>query len=84
MGDDINGRSARSGKTKALKAAFNVPIRVDQKLIKKKEVSPINSQPKNKTIKLPLETSNTILITNKFINNNNLSTFGSNLKYEKQ
>jgi hypothetical protein len=33
-------------KAKALKAAFNVPILVDQKLIKKNEVIPTISQPK--------------------------------------
>jgi hypothetical protein len=66
--------------TKALKAAFNVDILVDQKLIKKKDVKPINSQPKNNTKKLPLVTSIIILITKQFINNINLSTFGSYLK----
>jgi hypothetical protein len=70
-------------KTYALNAALSVPIREDQKLIKKKDVNPINSQPKNKTKKLPLETNKIILITKKLINNNNLSTFGSYRKYEK-
>jgi hypothetical protein len=68
---------------KALKAAFNVETLVDQKFIKKNEVKPINSQPKNKTKKLPLVTKQTILITNKLINSVNLSTLGSYLKYEK-
>lgn len=64
-------------KTYALKAAFNVPIRDDQKLIKKNDVKPINSQPKNKTKKLPLDTNKIILITKKLINNNKRSTLGS-------
>lgn len=70
-------------KTKALKAAFNVDILVDQKFIKKKEVKPINSHPKNKTKKLPLVTKHIILITKQFIKSINLSTLGSYLKYEK-
>lgn len=64
----------------ALKAAFKVPILVDQKLIKKKEVRPINSQPKNITIKLPEDTNNIILIINEFKNKISLSTNGSYLK----
>jgi len=70
-------------KTKALNADFKVDILVDQKLIKKNEVKPINSQPKNKTNKLPLVTKHIILITKQFIKSINLSTFGSYLKYEK-
>lgn len=66
----------------ALNAAFNVPTLVDQKLIKKKEVSPIISQPKKRFIKLPADTRNTILIINMFKNNTSLSTKGSYLKYE--
>ena len=69
--------------TKALNADFKVETLVDQKLIKKKEVKPINSQPKNKTKKLPLVTKQIMLITKQFISNINLSTFGSYLKYEK-
>jgi hypothetical protein len=65
---------------KALNADFNVDIRVDQKLIKKKDVKPINSQPKNKTKKLPLVTKQTMLITKQFIKSINLSTLGSYLK----
>jgi hypothetical protein len=65
-----------------LKAAFNVPILVAQKLIKKNEVKPIISQPKNSIIVLPAKTKNTILITKVFNNNINLSTKGSYLKYE--
>lgn len=66
----------------ALKAAFKVPTRVDQKLIKKNEVNPINSQPKNKIIKLPADTKKAILMINKFKNSTNLSTKGSYRKYE--
>lgn len=65
----------------ALKAAFSVPTRADQKLIKKKEVSPIISQPKNKLIRLPDETKKTILIINMFKKRTNLSTKGSYRKY---
>jgi len=68
--------------TKALKAAFKVEILVDQKLIKKNDVKPISSQPKNKTKKLPLVTNNIILMTKQFIKSINLSTLGSYLKYE--
>jgi hypothetical protein len=64
----------------ALNAAFNVPTLVDQKLIKKNDVNPINSQPKNNIIKFPEETKKTILIINKFKNIINLSTRGSYLK----
>lgn len=67
----------------ALKADFNVDIFVDQKLINKKDVIPINSQPKNKTIKLLLETNKTILATKIPKNNIKRSTKGSYLKYEK-
>jgi len=61
----------------ALNADFKVPILLAQKLIKKNEVIPIISQPKNKTIKLPELTNKTILKTNKFNNNNKRSTRGS-------
>jgi hypothetical protein len=64
-------------KEKALKADFKVPTLVDQKLIKKKEVNPINSQPKNNITKLAEETKKTMLIMNKFKKSNNLSTKGS-------
>ena len=67
-------------KTKALKADFSVDTLVDQKLIKKNEVNPINSQPRNKTKKFPLVTRQIILITKQFINKINLSTLGSYLK----
>jgi hypothetical protein len=64
-----------------LKAAFKVPTRADQKLIRKKEVSPIISQPKKRFMRLPEETRKTILIINIFKNKTNLSTKGSYLKY---
>ena len=64
-------------KENALKAAFKVPTRVTQKLIKKKEVKPINSQPKNKIIKLPEETNKSILNIKEHSSNKNLSTKGS-------
>lgn len=67
-------------KEKALKADLNVPILVDQKLIKKKDVIPIISQPKNKLTKLPDDTKKTILMINIFKNTRSLSTNGSNLK----
>lgn len=66
----------------ALNAAFKVLILVDQKLIKKNDVNPINSHPKNITNKFPPTTRMHILIINKFINKNNRSTCGSYRKYE--
>lgn len=66
----------------ALKAAFKVPTLVDQKLIKKNEVNPIISHPKNNIIKLPADTKKTILIIKEFKNKTNLSTNGSYRKYE--
>jgi len=64
----------------ALNAAFNVPTRADQKLIKKKDVSPIISHPKNKLIRFPEDTKKTILIINIFKNKTKRSTKGSYLK----
>jgi len=66
----------------ALKADFKVLILVDQKLIKKNDVKPINSHPKNRTNKFPPNTKIHILIINKLINKNKRSTCGSYLKYE--
>ena len=54
-----------------------------QKLIKQKDVKPINSQPKNNIIVLPEVTKKIILITKDNINKRNLSTRGSYRKYEK-
>lgn len=70
-------------KEKALNADLNVPILVDQKLIKKKDVIPIISHPKKRLTKLPDDTKKTILIINIFKKTKSLSTKGSNLKYEK-
>lgn len=67
-------------KENALKAALNVLDLVTQKLIRKKEVKPINSHPKNSIIKLPENTKNTILTINKLNKIINLSTKGSYLK----
>jgi hypothetical protein len=64
----------------ALNAAFSVPVRVAQKLISKKDVSPINSQPKNNIIKLPDKTNKTMLTTNEFKKIISRSTLGSYLK----
>lgn len=51
-----------------------------KKLIKKNEVNPIISQPKNNITKFAEDTKKTILIINKFKNIINLSTNGSYLK----
>lgn len=66
----------------ALNADFNVAAFVVQKLIKQKDVNPINSQPKNNITVLPEATKKSILITKDNKNNKNLSTNGSYLKYE--
>jgi hypothetical protein len=64
----------------ALKAAFKVLIFVTQKFIKKKEVKPINSQPKNNINVLPDETKKSILNIKRHKNNKKRSTNGSYLK----
>jgi hypothetical protein len=61
-------------------ADFNVFRRNVQKLINKKDVKPISSQPKNITIELSAITSKDILKINQFINNINRSVCGSFLK----
>lgn len=66
--------------TNAFIAAFSVPRLVVQKFIRKKDVSPINSHPKNKEIQLSETTKIDIAITNQFKNSKNLSAFGSFLK----
>jgi hypothetical protein len=53
---------------------------VTQKLIRKKEVRPIISHPKNIIIRLLDVTRKTMLITNEFKKSKNLSTKGSYLK----
>lgn len=67
----------------ALNADFKVAVLVVQKLIKKKDVRPINSHPKNNIIVFPEDTKKSILTTKDNRNNKNLSTNGSYLKYEK-
>ena len=67
-------------KTKALNADFKVPRRSFQKLIKKNEVKPINSQPKNKVNKLLANTNKIILKINQLISKVKESSFASNLK----
>lgn len=64
----------------ALNADFKVLILQTQKLINKKEVNPINSQPKNKHIKFAEVTKKIMLIINKFKKTINRSTLGSYLK----
>jgi hypothetical protein len=49
-----------------LKLDFTVPLLVCQKLIKKKEVKPINSQPKNKVKKFADKTKISILKIKEF------------------
>jgi hypothetical protein len=61
---------------------LSVPTRVDQKLINKKEVKPIISQPKKSSIKFPEITRTIMLKTNAFNKSNNFSTLGSYRKYE--
>ena len=70
-------------KVNALNADFSVAVLVVQKLIKKKDVSPISSHPKNNIIVFPEETKKSMLTTKDNKNNKNLSTNGSYLKYEK-
>ncbi len=64
----------------ALKAAFKVLTLVTQKFIKKKDVNPINSQPKNNIRVFPDDTKKSILKIKRHKNNKNLSTRGSYLK----
>ena len=67
-------------KEKALKAAFRVLTLFTQKFIKKKEVNPINSHPKNNINVFPEDTKKSILSIKRHKNNKNLSTKGSYLK----
>lgn len=67
-------------KTRALRADLRVLSLAPQKLIRKKEVIPISSQPKNNTIKFPDKTNKIILLTNKSSSVTNLSILGSYLK----
>lgn len=67
-------------KEKALKADFRVEDRSPQKLIKKKDVRPISSQPKKKTTKFPELTRTIMLAMKAFINEMRRLTWGSYLK----
>lgn len=67
-------------KEKALNAAFSVLTLLTQKLIKKKDVKPIISQPRNSIIILPDDTKNSMLIIKEHKKSKNLSTRGSYLK----
>jgi hypothetical protein len=67
-------------KNKALKLAFIVPRRVCQKLIKKKEESPMDSQPKNRLNKLLDKTKKIMLNINQLISRVNISSLASYLK----
>lgn len=65
---------------KALNEALRVAILLVQKLIKTKEVKPINSHPNKNIIKLPAKTINTIETTNNSIKSKSLVIRGSYLK----
>jgi hypothetical protein len=60
-----------------LNAAFNVALRVTQKLINTNDVNPINSHPKNNIIVFAEITKKIILIINKFKKRIKRSTCGS-------
>lgn len=67
-------------KDNALKLDLSVARLELQKFIKKKEVNPINSQPKNKVKKLSANIKITILNTKLFIQNKNPKSSASFLK----
>jgi hypothetical protein len=67
-------------KKNALKLDLTVPLLVLQKLIKKKDDKPIDSQPKNNVNKLLLKTSMIILKINQFISRVNMSSCASYFK----
>jgi hypothetical protein len=67
-------------KTNALRADLSVFNLAPQKLIRKNEVTPINSQPKKSTTRLPESTNKIILLTKRSKRVTNLSIFGSYLK----
>jgi len=71
-------------KANAFIAAFNVPRRLVQKFIRKNEVRPINSQPKNSNIQLSDTTKRHIEITNQFKKSKKRSALGSFLKYVRE
>ena len=67
-------------KQNALKLDLSVPRLVLQKLIKKNEVNPIDSHPKNNVNKLFARTKINILNINQLISKIKLSSFASYLK----
>ena len=67
--------------TTALKLDLTTPRLVLQKFIKKKEVIPINSQPKNIVKKFPANTKIIILKTKEFNQNIKFDSSASPLKY---
>jgi hypothetical protein len=78
--DTNKNKSLTLLKKKALKLDLTVPRLVLQKLIKKKEDRPIDSQPKNNVNKLSAKTRIIILNMNQFINIVNISSLASYLK----
>jgi len=67
-------------KLKALKLDFKVDRLACQKLIKKNEVSPISSHPKNNVKKFAAKTSTSILAINPLIQKEKVSSSASFLK----
>ena len=68
-------------KAKALKLDLITPLRLFQKLIKKKDVKPISSQPRKIVKKLPPKTRIIILKIKKFNQHKKFDSSGSPLKY---
>ena len=77
---NIRQKSLNLLNEKALNADLNVGLLLVQKLIKRNDVSPINSQPTIKSIILSEITKSIILNENQASNKINLSVFGSFLK----
>jgi hypothetical protein len=67
-------------KKNALKLDLIVPLRVLQKLIKKNDDNPIDSQPRNNVNKLLANTKIIILNINQFIRSANISSCASYFK----
>lgn len=68
-------------KAKALKLDLITPLRLFQKLIKKKDVKPISSQPRKIVKKLPPKTRIIILKIKKFNQHKKFDSSASPLKY---
>jgi len=68
-------------KAKALKLDLITPLRLFQKLIKKKDVKPISSQPRKIVKKLPPKTRIIILKIKKFNQHKKFDWSASPLKY---